>query len=53
MRSFGRLNGRRSTVLEGESVESELSVSDDGDDDGHGSGVQWSGIAEENSDEGW
>lgn len=55
MRSFGRLCGRRSTVPEG--VESELSVSEDGDnvgsDDGHASGVQWSGIVEENSDEGW
>jgi hypothetical protein len=55
MRSFGRLCGRRSTVPEG--VESELSVSEDGDnvgsDDGHASGVQWSGIEEEHSDEGW
>ena len=53
MRSFGRLYGRRSTVPEGEGVESELSVSDDSDDDGHGSGVHWYGLAEANSDEGW
>ena len=63
MRLFGHVCSRRSTMPEDKSVESELSGSDDGEDvdsdDGHASGVQWSGsesgsftagvMAEENS----